>query len=192
MKLQNSRCLILNADYSPMGIISWKRALVWCSKYDDNINRGIEIIDFYKDDYILGVNNKKIPVPAIAKTARYYRLNNNPVNFCRKNIFMRDEHTCQYCGEKRDISKLTYDHVIPKSVWKNNPGLATNWTNIVTCCVECNRKKANRTPAQANMILKNLPIAPNKSPKYLPITHFLLRIRSDIPDEWSIYLPETT
>ena len=191
MKPQNSKCLVLNADYSPLGIINWKRALVWSIKNQEDSTCGVEIIDFYKNDYICGVNNKKIPVPAIARTAKYFRINNNKVNFSRKNIFIRDEYTCQYCGIRYDINKLTYDHVIPKSVWKNNPGLATNWTNIVTACVACNRQKGNRTPQQANMTLRNLPIAPNKSPKYLPITHFLLKIRSDIPEEWSLYLPES-
>jgi 5-methylcytosine-specific restriction endonuclease McrA len=113
------------------------------------------------------------------------------VNFSRKNLFIRDNYTCQYCFERKDINKLTYDHVIPKSRWIKNIGSPTCWTNIVTACVDCNRKKGNRTPKQANMPLKNLPIAPQKSNKYLPIAHWLLKIRSDIPTEWKSYLPES-
>lgn len=191
MKTENSRCLVLNSDYTPLTIISWKRALIWSIKHEYDYNIGVEIIDFYKNDYILGGNNKKFPIPAVVKTPKYYRIHTQNVNFSRKNIFIRDNYTCQYCNEKKEYNKLTYDHVIPKSLWKNKGGSATCWTNIVTACVECNRKKGNKTPKQANMPLKNLPIMPQKSYKYLPITHWLLKIRDDIPAEWKCYLPDS-
>ena len=190
MKVENSRCLVLNADYSALGIIDWKRALVWSMQYDTDNEYHIEIVDFYKDDFIQGVN-KKFPIPAVVKTSKYFRIHDHRVNFSRKNLFIRDNYSCQYCGIKQDINNLTYDHVIPKSLWKERPGSPTNWTNIVTACVECNRKKGNKTPKQANMPLKNLPIIPKKGSKYLPVTHYLSKIRKQIPEEWSIYLPES-
>ena len=190
MKAKNSKCLVLNADYTPLTIINWQRALVWSIKNQENKNIGVEIIDFYKNDYIVGVN-KSFPIPAVVKTAKYFRINNQKVNFSRKNLFVRDSFTCQYCGVKPDMKYLTYDHVIPKSLWKNKQGSPTTWTNIVTACVNCNRKKGNKTPQQAKMNLKSFPVAPNKSPKYLPITSYLSNIRSDIPTEWRVYLPES-
>lgn len=191
MRTENSKCLVLNADYSPLCVIGWKRALIWSLKNKEDPLAGVEIIDFYKNDFILGTNNRKFPIPAVVKTIQYFRLHNQKVNFSRKNIFIRDNYTCQYCNIKKDVNELTYDHVIPKSVWTNNLGTPTNWTNIVTACVNCNRKKGNRTPKQANMPLKNSPVAPVKNIKYLPLTHYLLKIRSDIPQEWTIYLPES-
>jgi len=188
MKNQHSKCLVLNADYTPLTIISWQKALVWSIKHDYNIKIGIEIIDFYKDDFIMGTNNKKHPIPAVAKTARYFRINNYKVKFSRKNLFIRDDYTCQYCMNKFDISSLTYDHVIPKSVWNLNAGSPTSWTNIVTACMDCNRKKRNRTPKQANMPLQTLPFVPQKNLKYLPIVNHLIKIKSDIPEEWKAYL----
>jgi 5-methylcytosine-specific restriction endonuclease McrA len=189
MKVQNSRCLVLNADYTPLAIVDWKRAITWSLM--DSKHSHIEVIDFYKNDYISGTNSKKFPIPAVIKTSKYFRINNAKVNFSRKNLFIRDNYSCQYCGQIKEVNTLTYDHVIPKSLWKNTNGSPTNWTNIVTACVDCNRKKGNRTPKQANMPLRNLPVIPNKNPKYLPISHFLLRIRSDIPSEWTIYLPDS-
>jgi 5-methylcytosine-specific restriction endonuclease McrA len=191
MRTENSRCLVLNADYSVLGVVDWKKALTWLFKYNDNNISHIEIIDFYKNDFIQGVNNKKFPIPAVIKTSRYFRIQDCRVNFSRKNLFIRDNYSCQYCGIEQDINSLTYDHVIPKSLWKNKSTSPTCWTNIVTACVSCNRKKGNRTPSQANMPLKNLPIPPKKSSKYLPITHHLLNIRTEIPEEWTIYLPES-
>lgn len=191
MKPEHCKCLVLNSDYTPLTIIDWKKACVWAMKHEYNHKIGVEIIDFYKNDFIAGTNNKKYPIPAVVKTARYFRINNYRVKFSRKNLFIRDNYTCQYCNNKYDISHLTYDHVIPKSIWDDNRGSPTSWTNIVTACVGCNRKKKNRTPKQANMPLKNLPSMPNKTIKYLPIVSYLSRIRSDIPDEWTAYLPES-
>lgn len=191
MDNKNSRCLVLNADYSPLTIIDWRKALIWSIKHEKSKSPAIEIIDFYKNDYILGASNKKYPVPAVAKTSKYLRINNYRVKFSRKNLFIRDNYSCQYCGAIKDLIELTYDHVIPKSVWNHTIGSPTCWTNIVTACIDCNRKKRNRTPKQANMPLKNLPVVPNKTMKYLPITHHLAKIKSDIPVEWSIYLPES-
>ena len=48
---------------------------------------------------------------------------------------------CAYCGKM--TSKLTKDHVIPKS-----QGGAKCGSNIVMACRACNEAKADRTPAQ--------------------------------------------
>lgn len=191
MKAQNSRCLLLNADFSPLSIIHWKKAVIWHMKYEDDPKYGIDIIDFYKDDHINGVHNKKYPIPAVARTKKYFKSHKQTVTFSRRNIFIRDEYTCQYCGLKFEPSYLTYDHVIPKSVWNSISSSPTSWTNIVTACVDCNRKKGNKTPKQANMPLKNLPVMPNKSTKYLPVSHYLFKIKHNIPLEWKIYLPDS-
>ena len=43
----------------------------------------------------------------------------------RMNIYWRDDYRCQYCHNKFHQSKLTLDHVIPKS-----RGGLKNWENI--------------------------------------------------------------
>lgn len=191
MKTQNTKCLVLNADYAPLTIISWQKAMMWSFKYENNTRFGVEIIDFYKDDYILGSNNRKHPIPAIVKAVRYFRSNYSRVKFSRKNLFIRDDHTCQYCSNKLEAHLLTYDHVIPKSAWDDQKSSPTNWTNIVTACSQCNRKKGNRTPKQAKMPLMNLPKEPVKNIKYLPITDHLFKIKDQIPAEWLDYLPKS-
>lgn len=191
MKDQNSKCLVLNADYSPLGIISWKRAMIWSVQYDHRSPMSIEIVDFYKNDFIAGANGKQYQIPAVVKTNRYFKLHHQIVNFSRKNLFIRDNYTCQYCYLQKDINSLTYDHVIPKSVWDRKLGSPTCWTNIVTACVACNRKKANKTPQQANMKLQTIPCAPNKSYKFFYINEYILHMSettSNIPEEWQIYV----
>lgn len=61
-----------------------------------------------------------------------------------RGVLERDEHTCQYCNKRA----TTVDHVVPKS-----QGGGSSPTNLVAACLECNQKKANRTPEQANMPL---------------------------------------
>ena len=64
-------------------------------------------------------------------------------------VFKRDRHTCQYCGDK---GELTLDHVMPQS-----RGGQDTWENLVTACSPCNHSKANRTPGEANMKLLTVP-----------------------------------
>lgn len=186
---EHQNCLVLNSDYSLLTVMHWQKAIILSLRHTYNNKFGIEILDFYKDDFISGSNNKKYPIPAVARTVRFLKIFNHRVKFSRMNLFIRDNYTCQYCGLKKELADLTYDHVIPKSAWLDDKGSPTTWTNIVTACTKCNRKKGNRTPAQANMPIKNLPIVPRKQEKYLPVTSYISNIRSSIPDEWKYYLP---
>lgn len=70
----------------------------------------------------------------------------------RREVLRRDKHTCQYCGSTKH---LTLDHVIPSS-----KGGKHTWDNIVTACENCNNRKSDRTPQQANMILCTQPKTP--------------------------------
>lgn len=184
--MKHKDCLVLNSDYSPIGIIHWKKAVVWAFRHNEYNSTRIEIIDYHEDDHISGIN-KLFKVPAVIKTVRYFKLFNSHVNFSRKNVFIRDNFMCQYCHEKFPSNKLTYDHVIPKSKW-NQDGNPTSWTNIVTSCLSCNSKKGNKTPLQANMPLKRLPEKPQKCWKYLPLAHEVHTIGSAIPEKWRIYI----
>jgi hypothetical protein len=77
-------------------------------------------------------------------------------NFSRRNIFIRDENTCQYCSyHSNDRKKFNLDHVVAKS----KGGLAT-WENIVLSCFPCNRKKGSMTLREANMKLLREPKKP--------------------------------
>ena len=185
--INHEDCLVLNADYSPIGIIGWRKAMIWAFRYSHSDYSGIEIIDHYNNDIVLGTNGN-YKIPAVVRTTKYFKLIGQPVVFSRKNLFIRDDYTCQYCGTKPPISQLTYDHVIPKSKWPFSRKSATGWTNIVTACYKCNAKKGNKTIQQSGMKLKNQPYIPKKSKKYLPVSHQLLTIRTDIPNEWKLYV----
>ena len=77
------------------------------------------------------------------------------VPFSKRNMLTRDYFKCVYCGSKK---QLTIDHVIPTS-----KGGKTTFENCVTACIDCNNKKKNRTPSEANMFLARRPTHPTIS-----------------------------
>jgi len=185
-KKSHRKALVLNADYRPLGLIGWQRAIVLSMINQCNAMEGLEVVDFYKNDFIQSTGNKKYPVPAVVRCPKYIQQNRNKIPFSRKNVFIRDQLTCQYCGfSDGTANNLTYDHVIPRATWKREGyhGTPTNWTNIVTCCVPCNRKKADRTPKEAGMKLLRGAKEPNPAQFILGLSPWM-----HIPDEWITYL----
>jgi 5-methylcytosine-specific restriction endonuclease McrA len=184
----HKRSLVLNADYTATGVMRWKRA-VWLSvKHDDDPSEGVEVIDFYKDDFIQGPHGKKYPTPAVVRRAQYIRPKKR-LPFNKKNVFLRDKLTCQYCGFvalPSMIKLLTYDHIIPRRIWKEKKysGTPTHWTNIVTCCKECNMIKADRLPKEAGLKLNREPYEPSSFGFVLGVSPW-----QRIPAEWISWLP---
>ena len=164
------RVLLLNITYEPLKIINWKRAitLLFLEKVEvvEEYGREIHSISF------------SIKLPAVVRLLRMVKRPKAAVKFSRQNIYTRDKYRCQYCGEKFGSEELTYDHVIPKS-----RGGLTEWKNIVTCCVECNRRKGGLTPKEASMRLIRKPYRP----KWIPAVRITLGI-NNIPQSWRDYL----
>jgi len=97
--------------------------------------------------------NENISTPAVIRLNYYVAVPYKELPFNKKNILIRDNYTCQYCGKK--CHDLTLDHVLPKS-----RGGDYSWENIVAACKECNQKKADRTPKEAGMKLLRKPYRP--------------------------------
>jgi hypothetical protein len=70
-----------------------------------------------------------------------------------RRVMKRDHYTCQYEGCHRRAD--TIDHIIPLC-----QGGRTTWQNLVACCLQCNQTKGGRTPEQAGMALKHVPMGP--------------------------------
>lgn len=164
------RTLLLSQGYEPVKIISWQRAitLLFLGK--------VEVIEEYDRD--VKTTSVLIKVPAVVRLLKAFRRYKKPVKFSRVNIYGRDNYTCQFCGVRKSIGDLTYDHVVPRS-----RGGKTNWLNIVTCCQACNRRKANRTPDEAGMKLLTKPTQPTAEP-----TLVVTVSTTSMPDAWTDYL----
>ena len=169
--LNAARVLILNASYEPLHVCSVKRAVSILMH---------EIAERVEDtDRVLRSPSQVFPVPSVIRLKKYVkRPPRQRVAFNRKNVFRRDDHTCQYCGLKS--GDLTLDHVIPRS----RQG-ATSWENVVACCRSCNAKKRDRTPEEARMDLKRLPYAP----RFMFSSAY--GILPSIDPIWAKYLPKS-
>ena len=96
--------------------------------------------------------------PSVIVLKNYVRTRPVYLSPTRLNIYWRDLYKCQYCCEKFHESKLTLDHVIPKS-----KGGLKSWENLVTSCGRCNQKKGSKTPFEASMKLFKVPTKPKFS-----------------------------
>jgi 5-methylcytosine-specific restriction endonuclease McrA len=162
--------LLLNSTYEPLKVISWQRAVsLW---FTDKV----EIVEEY-DDFDLKSVSFTMKCPAVVRLVSYVRGTRNRVKFSRVNVFQRDHFTCVYCGAQPGTRELTFDHVLPRS-----RGGKTMWTNIVTACLPCNHKKADKTPEEAKMKLR-------KKPEQPPVRkdRFVLNIPKT-PDAWRDYI----
>ena len=110
------------------------------------------------DDWLRAVNFE-VQVPRVIRLLFYDRVPNQSVRFNRRNLFARDNNSCQYCGKRFPTSELSLDHVVPRS-----RGGDTSWENIVCACVACNVRKGGRTPHEAHMALIRKPTKPKRSP----------------------------
>ena len=149
-----NRVLLLNHENEPLRICSWKRALKLLLKGKAQCEKSITSIE----DYI-SINNTEIP--KVIKLNYDVAVPYKELPFCRINVYVRDDYTCQYCGKKLPPSELTLDHVYPKS--RLGPDI---WENIVTCCKECNQYKADKTPKEAGMKLLRRPFRPKEYFEY--------------------------
>lgn len=77
-------------------------------------------------------------------------------------LFRRDLHICAYCGMTYSSYDLTKDHILPSSRGGDN-----SWTNLVSCCFDCNSRKADRTPEEAGMELLYVPYEPCLNERFI-------------------------
>lgn len=120
----------------------------------------------------------QVQVPRVIRLATYDRVPRQTLRFNRRNLFARDNHSCQYCGRALPLSQLSIDHVVPRS-----RGGPTTWENVVCSCLNCNTSKGGRTPQEARMPLLSEPRRPTQNP--------LLAVKLNNPKyaSWRPFLP---
>ena len=100
-------------------------------------------------------NRSCMSVPSIMAIKGIHTKTRRIVSLSNRALFGRDQHTCAYCGNEFQPSKLTRDHIIPVSRGGKN-----SWTNVTAACKKCNNRKDNKTPEEAGMSLIWLPYTP--------------------------------
>lgn len=162
--------LVLSNTYSPLRVVAWQKAVGML--FDGKV----EVVSEYDED-IRSVR-LSLKMPAVVRFVRRHAYRFEGPKFTRGNVLLRDARTCQYCGyAPRSLSELNFDHVVPRA-----RGGATSWENIVTACVRCNTKKACRTPSEAGMTLRRVPVRP----RWLPFA--ATRSWRSVPEAWQAWL----
>lgn len=171
--------LVLNRSFNPVNVTTARRAFCLLCKAAaqvvDTQDDGLELHDFESwqelselrhemglaadhADFISTVSYE-LQVPRVIRLLFFDKLVKRRAAFNRRNLFARDENTCQYCGQSFPTSELSIDHVVPLA--QNG---RTCWENVVCACTDCNREKGGRTPKEAGMELIRQPYAPKADP----------------------------
>lgn len=141
------KTLLLNQGYAPISFIPWKKVVKLV------VRDKVDILS--KWDFTITFGKGEWEHPSIVRLKYYTPYHIKRRRYNRSGVFKRDKNTCQYCGGQQRAHLLTIDHVTPKA-----QGGTTSWENCVTCCFDCNNKKADRTPRQAGMRLIKKPSIP--------------------------------
>lgn len=167
MSVLSGPVLVLNKGWSPISIVSVKRAIHMLmgetarvvdaddfSTYDFDSWADLGQVFDANGEFIL-TPSMRIPVPQVLLLDEYNKVPYKRVTFSRKNLYKRDEYTCQYCGKRPPSSEITIDHITPVS-----KGGKSTWLNCVLACLKCNHKKSDKTIAEAHMTLLKEPTEP--------------------------------
>lgn len=146
----HAKTLILNSGYEPVSMVSWQRAI--CLVLSDRA----EVIVEY--DQVIHSVSRSFPMPSVIRLQEYvYSLRQHSFLRCsRRNVLLRDNFQCQYCGVRGRSAEMSIDHVEPKS-----RGGRMTWDNVVTACHDCNRRKGARSLRAVGMTLLRSPTRPS-------------------------------
>ncbi|MBN2710941.1 MAG: HNH endonuclease [Planctomycetes bacterium] len=180
--------LVLNRHWTPVHVTSVKHAIVLACKSHASFVCPVtytphSIMDWIERGVLSGSRlmsaRFEMESPEIIVLGDYDRVPPRGIAFNRRNLIRRDDNTCQYCGKQHAPDGMTIDHVTPLS-----RGGPTDWENCVLACHRCNGRKANRTPAEANMKLLKKPFKPEWSPRYA------VYARINRPASWNNFIPK--
>ncbi|MGH7440794.1 MAG: HNH endonuclease, partial [Polyangiaceae bacterium] len=113
------RTLLLTPWMAPHKIITWERAVVLL------VLEKIDVLEEYDDE--IRSPSRALRTPAVVRLCKAGSTTKHAVRFSRINVYTRDGFRCQYCGERKEMRDLNYDHVVPRV-----RGGHTVWENIVT------------------------------------------------------------
>ena len=165
----DSVVLLLNSNYEPLNVCDLRRAfrLVFGEK--------AEVIAF--DHTEVRTPTTTLRAPSVIRLQYLIKRPRPKVKLSRREVFARDNHTCQYCG--RQTHDLTLDHIVPR-----HRGGAHSWENLVAACKSCNHRKGGKTLEESRLRLHRPPFEP-RCDVYTLFTPYLSDPRNEA---WRDYL----
>lgn len=126
---------MLNSDGQPLSLMpistmNWREAVkaIWLDS--------VAVLHYY-DDWFVRSPSVTIQVPSVVITRDWVKMTRH-VKYSRNNVYLRDNYTCQYCGEHFHADNLTLEHVKPRKL-----GGTSTWENTVAACGPCNSVKSH-------------------------------------------------
>lgn len=157
--MENMSVAVLNSDFTYLGMIPWERSIVLLYQ-----NKAESVKE---TDTVIHNHDKSVSytIPKIIRLINHVSsLYKRKMGYSKRNIFLRDGYTCQYCGKKLELHECTIDHVKPKIA-----GGKSSWLNCVCACKRCNSFKDDKFLEDINMSLIKEP--------YTPSTADIMRLR---------------
>jgi len=154
----------IDTDYQAYDFATWRELSAYAAQFEPQRHRFVQTVT----DAVL--------VPAVVRLMKFDRVRRPTVRLSRKNVYLRDNYTCQYTGKKLAANELNLDHVIPAS-----RGGKTTWENLVCCSIQVNSHKGNGTPSEAGLKLI-------REPKRPDATRLLLRAKRPRHDAWKHFV----
>lgn len=141
--------LLLSASLQPLNVISRRRLCVLLSK------QRVAFLDGDSELSALAcIADRRLPDGVVmVRLLRTVHVPRRMLRPNRRNLLLRDDHQCQYCGIVAVAHDLTVDHVVPVS----RGGAPSTWENQVVACKRCNWRKANSRPEEVGMRLRRRP-----------------------------------
>src|SRR5215472_6210219 len=123
--------LVLDTQGFPVAFVTWQRVV---NLYFQD--RATVVTD--DAERILRSSSFEMGLPRVIRLqnhiSRKLRLK---VPMTRRNIAIRDNSSCQYCGRVLETPECTIDHVVPRA-----RGGHSEWSNLTLPCVVCNKRKS--------------------------------------------------
>jgi 5-methylcytosine-specific restriction endonuclease McrA len=166
----NGAVLVLNQNYEPLNICNVRRAILLV--FDGKA----EVLE--ASTSTIHSATCEFEAPSVIRMVYHINRPRPRVKLTRKEVFIRDGYTCQYCGRKGH--DLTIDHVIPR-----HRGGPHTWDNLVSACKPCNHRKGGKLLKDSRMTLRTQPREP-RAGRYYTIER---RIEGNMTQEWLKFLP---
>ena len=163
--------LVLNQNYEPINVTNARRALTLV------LSSKAEVLETGQER--LNSPSTSVERPSVIRLQYMVRQPFRRIPLTRREVFLRDDYTCQYCGMRsRD---LTLDHVMPK-----HRGGGHSWDNLVSACRACNHRKGSKTVEEARMRLLRPPRRPQPAQYFL----WVQRLHGAAYENWLKFLPQ--
>ena len=161
--------LVLNQNYEPLNVCNLPRAfrLLFGAK--------AEVIEY--DHQVIRTPRTEFRAPSIIRLQHQVRRPRPRVKLTRREVFVRDRYTCQYCGNQSH--ELTIDHIVPR-----HRGGGHTWENLVAACKTCNHRKGGKLLDEARLRLVRTPFEP-RADVYALFSSYL---SDDRNEAWRSYL----